>query len=340
MKSLVAVFLIGISWHLTDNAIAQTANSREPQFRICSQNLHNFGDPKEAATHASATAALVERFVTTRCDIIAAQEIFGETTEIARQNFLELRDALNAASTKQFEIILGRTRDRRIRNGYLVRTNLGSIDEVKDFYRYSLPTLQTLGPVRYFPRAPLRLKLTAKNHDGKSKTFFIYAIHFKSQADAWRDPTQTRFEVTRLEMAAAMREIVTADTREHPHSTPIILGDRNSDRVTGSAQVLEGKLSLRDFEKDCQLTKDLTPRCATSPRAGDWTALINEYFAKKGANDGTFRFKKRMEVLDDIVVRTRDLPTFTSNQGNLAVGATGEIGVGSDHKLVYADVTW
>ena len=311
-----------------------------PEFRLCSQNIHNFGDPKGAKEFSKAKRALVERFVSTRCDVLALQEVYGEKTRVAEKNLNKLRKGLEEASGKSFEMYLGKTRDRRIRNAFLVRRGLGDVEGVKDFYRYSLPTLQVLGPVRYFPRAPLRLTLKVKKSaKDPSRTFNIYAIHFKSQADAWKDPTKTRYEVTRVEMAEAMREIVKNDLAENPQAVPIVLGDRNSDQHAASAQVLEGKLKLEDFSSRCRVRPTLEADCKMPSIEADWVAIISKLFPSSSGG-GTFRFRSQMEVLDDILIRKTDELLVRDGLGKFSAGTFGELGLGSDHKLVYVDINW
>ena len=342
--------------HNVSEAHALTPAS--PAIVICSQNLQNFGakdhrptsfggDSKRSKRKRSSAGQknhLVERFIEGRCDIIATQEVGGDSEKEALTQLNRLAKELSERTGGVYQTYVGESRDSRIRNGFIVREGAGSIENVKSFARLNLPKLQPLGPNRHFARGPLELVLVATDPvTNRKKRFLIVTDHLKSKVDGYKDPTQTQFESSRMEMSQALRDIVQSELKRFgPGTVGVILGDFNSQRDSASAEILEGRLELKDFfpPRPCRVTESLHPDCGRSPtRAPAFIGLFEEQARITNKTLGSYRYKNQLELIDEILISSPDL-TLAQEGRQLRVQIIGTFGKGSDHKLLAAELRW
>lgn len=318
-----------------------------PELRICSQNLNNLGVQavKRRERIDQKTAALVDRFKQTACDVIALQEVGGSDLSAAKSILKKLGMALEKATGRKFAAYVGEGVDRRIRNGFLIADDAGDVQQVKSFAFEPLPKLQVRGPSRRFSRGPLAVILNVKPKAGGSpKTFFIITLHFKSQADGWRDPTNTMFETQRMEQAEGLRRIVERETLRSAHSVvPVILGDRNSPDGTAVTDILTGRHTLSDYSTPGLCALDLHQRSACVFPAHEpptYVGLLSRLNQYSGNPIASYRFRGKMILLDEIFVRPQDIGLFSTTPNKPVVGVAGNFDQGSDHKLVWTEANW
>ncbi len=342
----------------TDDSQALTPTG--PEIVICSQNLQNFGAQdnrpnfsrssqnskrsKGKKSSAGQKKFLVDRFIEGRCDVIATQEVGGESEKESLAHLNRLAKALSEQTGGTFLTYVGESRDSRIRNGFIVRESVGVVENVKSFARINLPKLQPLGPNRHFARGPLELVLVATDPaTNRKRRFLIMTDHLKSKVDGYKDPTQTQFESSRMEMAQALREIVQSELKRFgPGTVGVILGDFNSQRDSASAEILEGRLELKDFfpPRPCRVTESLRPDCGRSPaRSPAFIGLFEEQSRITNKTLGSYRYKNQLELIDEILLSATDLP-LAQDAAGLRVQIIGTFGKGSDHKLLAAGLRW
>ncbi len=327
--------------------------------RICTQNLERYGEHLDRASRERYEAqrdALAVRIMNARCDIVAVQEVAGETKEEALLHLRDLAITLSRMTQWHFSAFVGESFDKYIRNGFLVAASAGVVKETKDFLTERVPKLNPLGPNVHFIRSPLGLLLSVNGAviggcQGKPiRNIFLIVMHFKSKSDSWKDPTRTDFEASRMETAEALRTIALREQKRLGDETAVlVLGDRNSPPQSASARILAGELTLEDFsrERKCRLSEELEPDCPPQVafRQPDFTGLfvkghpLRRHPVRSGASRvGTYRYKNQQEIIDEILVRNVDLPLFMRDNRQPAVGLTGTFNKGSDHKLLWAEV--
>ncbi len=341
---VLILFLPSLSW-----AMPPSLSSRgEPELRVCTQNLHNFGEPNDkkkrrAVKQSTALRHLIERIKEARCDVIAAQEVYGETKREAQGNIEKASKALST-NGRNYIGIVGDTRDGRIRNGFIYETSIGEVLKIKSFARRSVPKLQPLGPVRYFARGPLLLRLQVPSQEG-ARVVSLFSIHFKSKANSWKDPTKTKFETLRMEMAEEMRELVQEEQQEiGKEGVVLVLGDRNSGINSATANILEGENLLEDFlSANCSLTRELEPKCLKQvKRSLQLQGIVEARFGKLITKNllGSYRYKSKYYLLDEILISSDNFWMVRDKKGEVVAGMVGKFGRGSDHMLLFTDLNW
>ncbi|HQH28090.1 MAG TPA: hypothetical protein PLP17_11885 [Oligoflexia bacterium] len=333
-------------------AAAETAAAQSPVLRVCSQNLHRFGDPEAAAkrkTGREQQRALVRRMRQASCDIVAVQEIYGESHREAKRNLSRIARALSKASGRQFAYFTGDSFDRYIRNGFLVAADVGWIVRRQDFLYHGLPKLQPLAPADNFIRGPLLLQIAlssarVKGLSSPVNNVIVLTMHFKSKAESYKDASGTLFELLRMQMAAGLRDIVLREQQKLRHDgVLIILGDRNSDEGSAATEILLGKRELKEFVVGggCRINKQLEADCAGALyRAPVLTGLLARC-REQGVPvcaGGSYRYKGQWSLIDEILVRTEDTALFMDNKGAVKAGFLGQFAQGSDHRLLWAEM--
>lgn len=321
-----------------------TTLAEAAELRVCSQNLHNYlapaqiRDDKKRARALRDEAALVERFLEARCDVIAVQEVLGRDEREGLSHLRVLAAQLGRQAQRKVQAYVGHSRDR-IRNGFLVVGDELQHVQVETLDDVGLPRLQPKGPPHYFRRPPLRLIAHLKS---ETKTeLVLFNMHLKSKADGWKDASGTQFEALRMEMAEALR--LQAKDQVAASRIVMVLGDRNTSETAAAAMILEGVRELRDFQEGgCSLDAELQPRCPASQglRPPEFTALLHEANKRCASCPrlSSYRYRGNVSLLDEILVHRSALPRLVDGRDRLRVGTSGVFSRGSDHKLLWAAV--
>lgn len=350
-----------IAYSQTRTADLQTGKDPRgrPEVTICSQNLANYGVPAamtrrmpdmNASGIREKENALVRRFMEAGCDVIAVQEVLGSDEEEALAGLVKLAKALALATGRTFEATVGASNDQIIRQGVLIARDRAELVNKVSYAHAELPKIAPEQRQRFFARGPLEVQLRVKAQDeGETKTVTLVNFHFKSRSvQAGRDPSGLEWEPYRMEMAEGLRRIVDARQKKAlaaGETILVLLGDRNSNFDTATARLLEGVLTLKDFQgtAPCRLSKRGVPLC----KAG--TAGPQRYFSVLTGDpqtrrlQGTIRFGKVYSWYDDIILPAESLPYAWRESGKSGSYATGVVYLpekASDHALVWVRLNW
>ncbi len=325
---------------------------------ICSQNLNNYGLPFDAMARTPGMtsedfeekeAALVKRFKTAECDLIAVQEVLARDEEKGRGVLLKLAGRLRSATNRQWDAVSGPSNDTFLRNGYLFAKDRIEMVSRLSYYRVDLPKMIDTEKPKVFTRGPLEVQFVVKGQ-GESipKTVVLVDFHFKSKRGGAADPAQLDWETFRMQMAEALRRVVLNRHQgafESGESILVLLGDRNSNFDAASAKILDGTLSLEMFKGDgvCRLSKRGVPLCqAGHARPQKFFSVLTTDPQTK-LMPGTHRYKKEYSWLDDILIAPPGLPAawerFDST-GDYASGVISDPREASDHGLVWTRLNW
>ena len=336
---------------------------RDPRGRaelvVCSQNLDNYGsytDMKRRNVELSLTAyrqketALVVRIVEAGCDALALQEVLGATEQASKEALAHLARKLAARTGRSYQVVVGPSNDPFIRPGFIIAMDRAEIVNKVSYVNAELPKITAEERQRYFSRGPLELQLRVKPFDDEEvKTVSLINFHFKSRSmRGGRDPSGLEWEPFRMAMAEGLRRIVDARMKEplsSGESILVLLGDRNSNFDTATARILEGILTLKDFqgEAPCRLSKRGVPLC----KAG--TAEAQRYFSVLLGDpatrrlQGTIQYGKVYSWFDDIIMPAESLPYAWldyAKAGSYACGVIYRPRAASDHALVWARLNW
>lgn len=324
---------------------------------VCSQNLGNYGS--FAATKARMTQmlpedfeekeeALIKRFASRRCDVIAVQELLGDEAD-AKEALDKLGTLLRAKTGRFFESIVGESFDPSSRVGFLY-----TVDRVEkllsvSYDKVELPKLVPDQRPRFFPRGPLEIQLRVKgSRRGKSRLVTLITFHFKSKRGGSGDPAELQWETARMEMSEALRRIVShrhRDALESAERILILLGDRNSNFDLASAKILEGTLALASFQENgpCRLSKRGVPLCKTGTSLPPKLVSVLTTDPQTQLQPGTFQYKKVFSWLDDILMPPPSLHHalhFFDKAGDYESGVVMTPEAASDHGMVYVSLNW
>lgn len=327
------------------------SGARTNRLRICTQNLNNFQVEGRKRPHSSVekhVQFLLQRIKEASCDVIAVQEVGGATKRIAHSNLEILSQALSRDTDRKFNSYVGKSDDGWISNGFIVADDVGKFLDLKSLTGANLPKLQPLGRSHRFIRGPVKLAMLVGSKRAKNwKKLVFFNMHLKSKSNSWKDPTKTSFETLRMEMAEALR--IAAEREEEKgegdRQVVIVLGDRNSDGDSASADILAGRLFLADFStpSKCMLDSQLRSSCSNVSRRSPFLVSL---FGEEGFSPsmlqkrGSYMYKGKPYWLDDILVAKDDFRYFQRPDGSMAIGLEGQFNVGSDHKLLWAEMGW
>lgn len=310
------------------------------ELRVCTQNLHRFGESRSNPPLRNGLTQqdlLVRRFIDAKCDIIAVQEIFGGDTYEATQNLNRLSQALARETRRPFAAYTGENEHDLIRNGFLVATDIAAVEKTESMDRARVSGLTPLGPSHRPTRPPYGLLVTIRPKSGApQRKLFLGNIHLKSKLGGWKDPTSTQYETLRMEVADAVRDWVRSEsTKSGPNTIGMILGDRNSNDGSASAEILRGARTLADFREHCQVDHALLPVCDKTPvRAPAFVPLLAQ------TKEKSYRYHSQEEVIDEILIEAEDYPLAQTSSDQTHAGVVGRYNAGSDHKLVWTELDW
>lgn len=312
---------------------------------ICTQNLHMLGrrQPKDKykkyKQRKEQAKELIERFRSAKCDVVALQEVYGETEKEAKRIMTSFVNRANKELERNYFFYLAKTNDKHIRNGFLVDISRAEVEDFESFYRMVLPAFNRYGPIRRFPRGPAGVLLKDKK---TSKKYYVLTYHFKSKVDGWKDLSGLNFELFRIENAEGLRQIVLDKRKQLGESVNLIaLGDRNAHSEAASSHVLSGKLRLEDFQGPCMVTKELEPSCQPELSHNGELAAVSEIAHRNRPGQprvNSYRYKKEVMLYDDIYIRPDQKTNLLPNEIERRFGSEGEYNRGSDHLLIWVRV--
>lgn len=325
---------------------------------ICSQNLEIYGTFKQIRSRSPGktledvrrkTSELVSRMTKAKCDVIAVQEVLGDKKEESELAMQQLVQELRLQTNRIFDFILGDTAEGPLRVGFLVAKDRCSIESSLSYTKVELPTLSPQQKPRVFPRPPLEIQIQVKPRgESVARNVVLVNMHLKSKAGGKDDPTGLGWETARMEMAEGLRRIIELRMKQSLASaeTPIvILGDRNADFDSASARILEGSLSLKEFqgEAPCRLSKNGVPLCQPGFQKPQKFFSVLSLDPEVRGIGGTFVFKGDKSWLDEILLPQSSLPHAWSQfdrEGNYNSGIIFLPEDASDHALVWVGLNW
>lgn len=363
MFSRILLLLILV---LTGEAVAQTRISNldaklDPrgaaELTVCSQNLKNFGLYPVVRQRTGLleedykvqVKSLTQRFASQKCDVIAVQEVLGKNDFEAKQALDFLAQALRRRTNREFESRTAPSNDKFLRLGFLVATDRADIFNFLSYNNIELPKFTEEQKPRFFTRGPLEIQLMVRGRNGApDKPVTLINMHFKSQRGGVNDPAQLQWETFRMEMAEALRRV---SEKRHARSFSnndtilIVLGDRNSNFDSSSAQILEGSLTLKHFWEGgpCRMSKRGVPLCkagSSFPRKL-FSVLTGDPETKQ--QHGTYRYKGEYSWIDEILMPQESLNYAwekVGTEGNYASGVVSEPREASDHSMVWVRLNW
>ncbi len=330
----------------------------EVELTVCSQNLENYGVLRDvqrrdqkitAGLLADKEKGLVQRFIKAECDVIAVQELLGKTEDDGNVALTQLALALRKRSNRFFEVKAGPSNDKLLRVGFLVAKDRADIVNSVSYVGVELPKLTAKEKPRYFSRGPLEIQLNVKPRgESFAKTVSLVTFHFKSQAGGQGDPTGLEWETYRMEMAEALRRVVESRHSKaftSGESIVILLGDRNANFDLASAKILEGVLTLKNFqgEGQCRLSKRGIPLCQAGVSMNQLLFSVLTLDPQTKRQFGTFMYKNIYSWLDEILMPSESLRfanTTHDGNGDYDSGVLYEPRYASDHALVYVRLNW
>lgn len=311
--------------------------------------MNRRGETMEEADRSEKITALTKRFQAVDCDVIAVQELLGSYEDKSKAVLNEIGKALKYRTNLEYDSYVGPSNDKAARLGFLVKKSRIEYDGLTSFVNVELPKISEELDARKFARGPLelRLRVTGKG-DAVARKFIIVNFHFKSRAFNSADGSDLSWETYRMEMAEALRRIV---TRRHPEtlkgdgSVLVLLGDRNSHFDSASAKLLTGELVLPRFQGEaaCRLNKRGIPLC--QPGAAIPPAFVSVLTTDPQTfrTPGTYRYEDTFSWIDDILVPVANLPFLYAEagvEGDYDSGTLNLYEEASDHALVYARFNW
>ncbi len=357
MELLKPLFCLAIVGVIVGFIFSQpVAASEEESLVFCSLNADNLGATKKSTRKKSKRSRnsekkklehLARRISQAKCDIVAVQEVYGPSAVEAARNLRKLELIVEEHSAeefggKKFKSFTGETLDRRIRNGFLVAEQDGlEVIEKFNFAKRPLPRDLLFSRLGYFSRGPFGLLFEVALPSGETQQILALSIHLKSKSGAFKDPTQTKFERLRVQMAQGVREIVSKElSQRFPEALVVIAGDLNSERSDAASKVLEGSRSLSEFSKgQCRIDTELEASCS---KQSEMPPKLTRLFAAEleawpeQIGKGSYKYKGRHYLIDEIIVSPRAAPLFRESDGSYDLGFEGKFYRGSDHKLLWA----
>ncbi|MCS6961759.1 MAG: hypothetical protein NZT61_04570 [Deltaproteobacteria bacterium] len=308
---------------------------------ICTQNLHNFGQEKGPITQNLRATLLGERIKNGKCDIVALQEVTAKRTDYARKTCKVLTDKLKELTYADWDCVVGDTEDGPHRLAFIWKVRNINLVEAFSYKNLDVPKLSKIDASSHFNRIPLEAIFRIKFSE-VSRYVAAINIHLKSKAGAEKDPTGLKWEIVRMEQAEAIRKQALDRLISRKEKMPVlILGDRNSDYRSPTAKILAGELHLADFAGNapCRISKSLVPVCLKEiPRNPIFASPITLDKANLSVG-GTFRYRKKLQFLDDILIDVNHLGLVQKSHFSLKefdAGIIFEPLEASDHALLWA----
>lgn len=324
---------------------------------ICSQNLMNYKATEKSSVRLETLPAdlqrkiegLLRRFEAAQCDVIAVQEVLGNKEEEARNSLRHLATILSIRTGRQFDFIVSPGDHEPSRVGYMVAKDSAEVLNSMAFSKVELPKLSPNEKTRFFVRTPLELQLRTKDPEGRgAKVITLINLHSKAKRGAQNDPTESKWETYRMEIAEAVRRIVLNRHRGSLFSGKsiiAILGDRNANFNSASAKILDGSLTLKHFAQGgkCSVSKDGMPYCkpGIDAQPSFYSVLTTDPDTK--LIPGTHVFKGEASWLDDILLSIPSLRFAWASferAGDYESGVISAFPAASDHALVWTKLNW
>lgn len=329
----------------------------ESELVICSQNLENYGTVTATAARTGLSSsevkikesALIKRFALLDCDVIAVQEILSNSEEQGEKVLEQLSAALRGVTARFYDVRVGSSKDPNLRSGFLVAKDRAEILNSLSYTKVELPRITPDQKPRFFSRGPFEIQISVKPRgEGKPRIVTLINIHFKSRAGGAGDPTGLEWETYRMEMAEALRRIVESRHRKSLVSAEyplVVLGDRNGNFDLASAKILEGALSLSEFQSEgpCRLSKRGLPLCKEGAQTSQILFSVLTGDPQMKQQPGTFHFKKTFSWIDDILmpVDTLRLAWEKFDQdGDYDSGVVYNPAEASDHSMIWVKMNW
>lgn len=332
------------------------AKLRPNTITVCSQNLERYGAydvfmrlnaGDSALNFGEKEAALVERFRSAGCDVVAVQEVLGNTESEASKSISSLAAAVSAGTGRSYKGLVGDTNDSFIRCGFLFDAERLELKETISYRDDELPKLSPHQRPRFFARLPLEIRVSLKSTGARvPPELRLVTFHLKSKSGGMKDPAGALWETVRMESAEKLHEgLVARNPESFSSGGPVllVLGDRNSDEKSASAAILRGSLTLSDFqgrEPECSLSKTGSALCegSSTRRDGELLESVLVSDPETGAEAGTHSYRKRTNWLDEILIPAQNLRPALEDPlraGDYDSGIVAQPRSASDHALVW-----
>ncbi len=314
--------------------------SNSQKLTICSQNLNNFGyfsnkdryfGRKEVFLKQK--TSLVKRLLDSKCDIVAVQEVLGNSIFNAKKSLSLLTEEITDKSGRLFDFKIGEVNDRRRFLGFMYAVDKFKYKKDNSYFRTYLPKREKLDPSAGFSRGPFRLDL---EHRQTGKDFTFITFHFKSKSSkSGIDYSGYSWELPRMRMAQGLNNILDKLQNELQNTQIIVLGDRNSEHFSASAKILQGELNLNEFKSNggCHLKKSGKFDCKLKSEA-HYESLL-ERSNKKIA---TYYYKNKPEWIDDIFVPKNSIEKLRGVEFSSS-GVSFKNKNASDHGLLWVSLS-
>ncbi|MFM1847217.1 MAG: hypothetical protein RL417_691 [Pseudomonadota bacterium] len=357
------VFLLGVSTVTAAQIrVAPGVEGTDPrgpaELTVCTQNLENYGSFEDSARrkvgltideYRIKEAAIAERIRKTGCDVVAIQELVGKPEQVAAKALERLLKEVNRRSGRFFDYRAAPSNDPNLRNAFLVAKDRAEIVNTLSYAKIELPKTSLRQKQRFFSRGPFEIQLMVRPRGGGvAKNVTLVTFHFKSQGGKVADPAGLQWETYRMEMAEALRRVV--ETRHAAsfgsgESLLVLLGDRNSNFDMASARILEGTVTLKDFQGKgiCRLSKRGVPLCAAGSFSPQRLFSVLTSDPQTRQLTGTYRMKGEYSWLDDITVPAETLRYAWSrfdSEGDYNSGVVHKPPQASDHAMAYVRLNW
>ena len=125
----------------------------------------------------------------------------------------------------------------------------------------------------------------------------------------------------------------------------LVLGDRNSNFDSASAKILDGILSLKQFQGSapCRLSKRGAPLCKAGAAQPQKLFSVLTSDPRTKERQGTYHYKGIYSWIDDILMPASALPFAwegPTSTGKYDSGVLYEPSAASDHALIWVRLNW
>ncbi len=330
------------------NVLDNEKDRGKKELRVCSQNLYNYNPFSSKRDYQG--YALAKRISQKECDVIALQEVLGKDKRSSLKILNKLASLLKKLSGDSYSAYVGSSNDFRIRNGFLVSNKVLTVKNSWTFSDTPLTRVDKFSPGRHFIRGPFALELELKDNSNSIhfKRIILLSFHFKSKWNAYKDPSKSDFEFSRMQSSESLRKIV-EELKEKAKESRVILalGDRNSESNSASSSILSGRNILDDFinkdSKLCKTSYKLKTLCKPDYKRKIRLVDLFSYRHRKFGNKykvWSLRFRKKGMLYDEVYIPLKDLWIASNKDGIPSVGITNKPKKASDHSLLWVDLNW